>query len=153
MQNIENILVNNINVTYENIEETIKKYLPGIADNNLIALTEANAFIHNTSYINTLMDFVQNIKDSKKQEILDNVLETIIDTNYICNSSIPVKVTRLGQYELINRSFDKYNNMFPSKYDNKVDVTASPIPIDIYVSNVSSLNNETFYKYNIDGSL
>ena len=153
MQNIENILVNNINVTYENIEETIKKYLPGIADNNLIALTEANAFIHNTSYINTLMDFVQNVKDSKKQEILDNVLETIIDTNYICNSSIPVKVTRLGQYELINRSFDKYNNMFPSKYDNKVDVTASPIPMDIYVSNVSSLNNETFYKYNIDGSL
>lgn len=153
MQNIENILVNNINVTYENIKETIKKYLPGIADNNLIALTDANTFIHNISYINTLMDFVQNVKDSKKQEILDNVLETIIDTNYICNSSIPVKVTRLGQYELINRSFDKYNNIFPSKYDNKVDVTASPIPMDIYVSNISSLNNETFYKYNIDGSL
>ena len=84
---------------------------------------------------------------------LDEALENIISKNYICNSSIPVKVTRLGQYELINRSFDKYNNMFPSKYDNKIDVTAAPIPMDIYTSYKNSYNEEKFYKFNIDGSL
>ena len=153
LQEIKNTLANNINDTYENIKETIKKYLPGIASNNLIALEDASKFINASSYIDSLKDFVQNVEDSKKQEILDNKLENIIKTYYTCNSSIPVKVTRLGQYELINRSFDKYNNMFPSKYDNKINVTAAPIPMDIYISNVSSLNDETFYKYNIDGSL
>lgn len=153
LREIGDTLVNTINDTYENIEETIKKYLPGIASNNLIAVDEANTFMHDTSYINTLMDFVQNVEDSKKQEILDKILETIIDTNYVCNSSILVPVTRLGQYDLISKSYDKYNNVFPSKYDNKINVTAAPIPMDAYISNISSFNDETFYKYNIDGSL
>lgn len=43
--------------------------------------------------------------------------------------------------------------MFASKYDNKVDVTAAPIPMDIYMSSATSQNDENFYRYNIDGSL
>jgi hypothetical protein len=43
--------------------------------------------------------------------------------------------------------------MFPSKYDNKIDVTAAPIPMDIYNGYKNSYNEEKFYKFNIDGSL
>ena len=147
--NIEAGMSEIYNSTIENIENINS----GISENNNPALIEAKSYIHDASFVNDIVEFIQVKQNAYKKELLDNVLETIIDANYVCNSSIPVKVTRLGQYDLINRSFDKYNNIFPSKYDNKVDVTAAPIPMDAYIGNVSSLNDETFYKYNIDGSL
>lgn len=146
-------IANNINKTINNIQTDILNINIGISPQKQIAIDDISNFIKSSEYINDTVEFIQQVQNAKKKEILDKVLETIIKTNYTCNSSIPVKVTRLGQYDLISKSFDKYNNIFPSKYDNKVVVTAAPIPIDAYISNVSSLNDETFYKYNIDGSL
>lgn len=150
---IENEIEVNMSEIYNNTIKNIKNINSGISENSNPALIEAKSYIHDVSFVNGITEFIQVKQDAYKKELLDAVLETIINENYICNSSIPVKVTRLGQYELINRSFDKYNNMFPSKYDNKIDVTASPIPMDIYTSYKNSYNEEKFYKFNIDGSL
>jgi len=84
---------------------------------------------------------------------LNSSLEQIINDNYTCNKTIDVDITRLGQYELITRAFDKYNNIFTSKYDNTIDVIAAPIPIDTFICNENSNNEYEFYRYNKNGVL
>ena len=146
---------NNINIQSAYLKY-IKNSLPGISNKNLEndpAYVDASLYMNSSDFMHDITEFTEQLQAAKRKELLDEALENIISKNYICNSSIPVKVTRLGQYELINRSFDKYNNMFPSKYDNKIDVTAASIPMDIYTSYKNSYNEEKFYKFNIDGSL
>lgn len=149
------VSTNIINI-YSAYLKNIKNCLPGISNKNLendLAYLDTSLYIDSSNFRNEITEFIDQLQTAKQKELLDEALENIISKNYICNSSIPVKVTRLGEYELINRSFDKYNNMFPSKYDNKIVVTASPIPMDIYTSYNNSYNAEKFYKFNIDGSL
>jgi len=66
-----------------------------------------------------------NIKKEQMEKIIlyDKCIESITNNSKV-NKTIPVNVTRTGQYELIGRAYDKYNNIFVSKYDNTANVTA-----------------------------
>lgn len=140
-----------IDNAYEDMRKRMRSwYLPGL---NGLSHKDIVDFKSSSTYIQDESTFLNTCKVIKKQEILNSSLEQIINDNYICNKTIDVDITRLGQYELITRAFDKYNNIFTSKYDNTIDVVAAPIPIDTFICNENSNNEYDFYSYNKNGVL
>lgn len=131
----------------------IKSYNQGISSQDDIAYNDAVNYMLNASYLSDMQEFLDRKIQAKEYEIMDNALENIISDNYEFNQTIDVEVTRLGDYELITRAFDKYNNTFVAKYDNKITVSAAPIAIDSYIYSDKSNNKDDFYKLNINGIL
>lgn len=149
---LETDIRNSLNQIQQETINTISSYTGGFTYRNP-ALVDAQTYQNTSSYIDDVSAYISIMKNAKKQELLSNYLNQVIDDNYECNKTIDVEITRLGKYELISRAYDKYNNMFVAKYDNTINVQASPISIDTYISNSNSNNTESFYRYNINGEL
>lgn len=150
---IVNITRDSMNSMIYHIATDIHTFNSGVSADSDIALQDALNFIDSSDYLNEQAEFIQMLTDAKKQELLDKTLEQIIADNYLCNNKIDVDVNHLGEYDIIVKAFDKYNNIFTAKYDNTANVTAAPIAIDSYIYNENSNNTKDFYKYNIDGKL
>lgn len=158
--NCQNILndisintTNSINEIYDNIIETRLDFLTNIDISNNVAYLDAISFTNTSNFINDNLSFINELQHAKKIEILNSSLNEIIENNYTCNKTIDVEITRLGEYELVVKAFDKYNNIFTSKYDNNVNVIAQPFSIDTFVGNNRSNNETNFYKSNLNGIL
>lgn len=67
------------------------------------------------------------------------------------NKYIDVNVTRIGNYNVIAKSYDRYNNIYVSKGDKQASCAASPIEMNTYISSDYSSNDATFYKANAYG--
>lgn len=154
LQDVSNQLTDSVSSIYGGIVNNLYNYNSGVSYQRNVAAIEAENFLDSCiNYQNDVNEFIQVRLDALRQEILDSSLDEIIANNYKFNRTIDVEVTRLGKYEMITRAFDRYNNTFTAKYDNEVEVTAAPIPIDTYINSEKSNNEQSFYSYNIDGSL
>ena len=143
-------LIQNINNEYQNTCNIIQLYLN---NNQGIAYNDASTFSSSIGYISDVSAFIDAVINSRRNEILNSSFNEIIKDNYTFNRTIDTSVTRLGNYDVIVRAFDKYNNIFTSKYDNTADVVAAPIPIDTFAYNDYSHNDENFYRFNKHGEL
>ena len=150
LNDISTQLLQNLNNEYQNTCSTIQDYLNGY---NGAAYNEASTFSSSTGYISDISAYIDAVINSKRNEILDSSFNEIISNNYTFNKNIDVNVTRLGSYNVVVRAFDKYNNIFTSKYDNTAYVIAAPIPIDIFTYNDHSHNDIDFYRFNKNGDL
>lgn len=153
LENLGIELRTNIVSANNDILESFNKFVLGVPLSKNVAYNEASTFMNSSIFNDDISAFIEISQDEKRNEILDSSFTQIINNNYICNKTIDVEITRLGKYELIAHAFDKYNNIFTSKYDNTIDVNAEPIPIDTYIGNENSNNTSDFYKLNIDGVL
>lgn len=116
-----------------------------------VALNEASSYLNSSEYVADVNNFLSEKEErlTKKYEF-DEYLKAY-ENNYTFNQCIDVDVTRLGEYEVISRAYDKYNNGFVAKYDKTAIISAKPIEIDTYSSKQYSNNDEFFYRYNANG--
>lgn len=149
--NINNNIINDTSIINRTSTKRINSFLTGLPS---VAYEAALEYYDTSlSYIEDVSNFINEHANSTRKKLLDAQLTEIINDNYTFNRTINVSVSRLGQYDLVTRAFDKYNNMFTSKYDNKINVVAQPIPIDTIVENPNSNNSSSFYRFNTDGVL
>lgn len=118
-----------------------------------ISYNEASTYLNSTEYQQEVQKFLDKKKDLLEKQEAYNQYESIYENNYKANRTIDVDVTRLGDYSIISRSYDKYNNIFVSKYDKTAKMSVKPIAIDTYTDVKFSNNTPNFYKDNIDGSI
>lgn len=116
-----------------------------------VALNEASSYINGSTYIADVSKFLNAKANGLKSKYEFEEYLKAYENNYTFNRCIDVDVTRLGDYEVITRAYDKYNNAFVAKYDNKATVSAKPIEIDTYSSKQYSNNSEYFYGKNANG--
>ena len=143
-------LLQNLNNDYQNICNTIQSYLNGYKG---AAYEDASIFSSSTGYISDTSTFIEAFINSKRNKMINSSFNEMLKDNYTFNKTIDVNVTRLGNYDVVARAFDKYNNIFTSKYDNTADVVATPIPIDTFTYNDHSNNDNDFYRFNKHGEL
>lgn len=117
------------------------------------AYIEADEYMKSDEYKAADQEFID--KKREQLELADacEQYEDIYNEYYHANKTIDVDVNRLGEYSVISKAYDKYNNMFVSKYDKTANVSVKPIAIDVFTDSNKSNNSESFYKDNIDGIL
>lgn len=116
-----------------------------------VAYNEANTYLNSAEFIDESSKFfTEKAEKLKKKYEFEEYLKAY-ENNYTFNRCIDVDVTRLGEYEIISRAYDKYNNGFVAKYDKTATVMSKPISIDSYSSEQYSNNSEFFYRYNANG--
>ncbi|WQJ53488.1 MAG: hypothetical protein [Wendovervirus sonii] len=140
---------NNIISQYNDILQDILSF-SGQSATTSVAYQEALSYINNTVQVE-LENYLNTVQSQISKMLLYEIYTQIYSKNIKIMNNIPVKVTRSGQYELISRSFDRYNNTFVAKYDKSINVFAKPIKIDTYTYNSYSNNVSNFYRYNTYG--
>ena len=115
-----------------------------------VAYNEASTYINSTvkseydAYINMLIE--QIVKEN-----LYNDYVNIYSDNYTFNQYIDVSVNRLGNYSILTKAYDKYNNIYTSEYDKLVNVTTTPIQYNIITPYDYSNNSPKFHSNNAYG--
>ena len=115
-----------------------------------VAYNEASTYINSTvkseydTYLNMLIE--QIVKEN-----LYNDYVNIYSDNYTFNQYIDVSVNRLGNYSILTKAYDKYNNIYTSEYDKLVNVTTTPIQYNIITPYDYSNNASTFHSNNAYG--
>lgn len=137
---------------YQKIVDDRKDFIKD-PNNNVdnVALADASQFIGSQKYFDSINDFISKKKEQTEKSRLYQDFLKIYNDNYTFNQYIDTSVNRLGKYQTVAKAYDKYNNIFVSKYPREVEVIAKPISIDTYTPQKDSHNNAEFYRYNMDG--
>jgi len=115
-----------------------------------VAYQELMAFMNSSVTEDTSMH-QSLVKEQMEKQMLYDTYTSICKDNYICHKDTSVNVTRIGQYDIIAKAYDRYNNTFVSKYPKQVTVSTKPIYIDAFTYNAASGNDANFYRYNMAG--
>ena len=79
--------------------------------------------------------------------------DSVVDSYLTVNTQIKMKVNRTGEYNLFVKAYDMYNNIFFNKADDYVYVRAKYIYIDTILNQYHMVNEKTFNKNNLTGTL
>ena len=118
-----------------------------------VAYEEAKKYINSEQFTAATQEFINKKKECTEKDLLYDDYMKIYKGNYTYNQNIDVSVTRLGNYDIISRAYDRYNNIYTNKSCRQAKVSAAPISIDTYISNKNSNNSSIFYKANKNGEL
>ena len=72
----------------------------------------------------------------------------LLEQNTELNTSVPLKVNRLGEYKVSVQAFNAYNNIFTNESDKTYTVYSTPINIEKIINSDFIVNNKDFYSLN-----